>query len=73
VDISLSRDQTQDSSGTVPLEAPAGEASAAPLTGLAAEARGHYDRAIEAQRSGDWATYGEELRLLGEVLANMRE
>jgi hypothetical protein len=73
VDISLSRDQTQDGSGTVPLEAPAGEASAAPLTGLAAEARGHYDRAIEAQRSGDWATYGEELRLLGEVLANMRE
>ena len=44
-----------------------------PLPGLAAEARGHYDRAIEAQRTGDWAQYGEELRLLGEVLARMRQ
>jgi uncharacterized membrane protein (UPF0182 family) len=42
------------------------------FAGLAAEARGHYDRAIEAQRSGDWAKYGEELRMLGEVLAKMR-
>jgi hypothetical protein len=47
--------------------------AAAPLTGLAAEARAHYDRAIEAQRAGDWATYGEELRRLGEVLAKMRQ
>ena len=30
-------------------------------TALAAEARGHYDRAIEAQRAGDWAKYGEEI------------
>ena len=47
--------------------APASEAAA-----LAAEARGHYDRAIQAQRAGDWAKYGEELRLLGEVLERMR-
>src|SRR5688500_335958 len=47
--------------------------SAPELTaGLAAEARGHYDRAIAAQRAGDWARYGEELRLLGEVLERMR-
>jgi uncharacterized membrane protein (UPF0182 family) len=39
---------------------------------LATRARGHYDRAIEAQRNGDWAKYGEELRLLGEVLGQMR-
>jgi uncharacterized membrane protein (UPF0182 family) len=39
---------------------------------LATQARGHYERAIEAQRAGDWATYGEEIRLLGEVLARMR-
>ncbi len=44
-----------------------------PLTALAAQARGHYDRAIEAQRNGDWAKYGEELRMLGEVLAQMRQ
>jgi uncharacterized membrane protein (UPF0182 family) len=68
------------------VRAPAGVApeegrqpTAAPLTGaapelaaLAAQARGHYDRAIEAQRNGDWAKYGEELKRLGEVLAQMR-
>ena len=39
--------------------------------GLAAEAREHYRRAIEAQRSGDWALYGDEIRKLGEVLERM--
>jgi uncharacterized membrane protein (UPF0182 family) len=43
------------------------------LAPLATQARSHYDRAIEAQRNGDWARYGEELRLLGEVLARMRQ
>jgi uncharacterized membrane protein (UPF0182 family) len=52
--------------------APATGETAAPLTGLAADARGHYERAIEAQRAGDWAKYGEELRLLGEALEKMR-
>jgi uncharacterized membrane protein (UPF0182 family) len=42
------------------------------LASLATQARGHYERAIEAQRSGDWAKYGEELKRLGEVLAQMR-
>jgi uncharacterized membrane protein (UPF0182 family) len=41
-------------------------------TALAAEARAHYDRAIEAQRSGDWARYGEELRLLGQALQKLQ-
>jgi uncharacterized membrane protein (UPF0182 family) len=31
-------------------------------------ARDHYDRAVAAQQSGDWATYGTELRRLGELL-----
>ena len=44
-----------------------------PLAGLAAQARGYYDRALDAQRSGDWAAYGEQLRLLGDVLAKMRQ
>ena len=49
-------------------------ASAAPSAAqaLAAQARGHYDRAVEAQRAGDWSKYGEELRQLGEVLNRMR-
>jgi uncharacterized membrane protein (UPF0182 family) len=58
-----------------PPAAPAGatEPTGAPdVTELASRARGHYDRAVEAQRSGDWAKYGEELRLLGELLMQMR-
>jgi hypothetical protein len=38
---------------------------------LAAQAREHYVRAIEAQRGGNWALYGEEIRKLGEVLERM--
>jgi uncharacterized membrane protein (UPF0182 family) len=38
---------------------------------LVAQARGHYERALEAQRAGDWARYGEEIRRLGEVLSRL--
>jgi uncharacterized membrane protein (UPF0182 family) len=38
---------------------------------LAEQAREHYDRAISAQKAGDWATYGEEIRRLGDVLKKM--
>ncbi len=38
---------------------------------LARRARTHYERALQAQRAGDWARYGEEIRLLGEVLGQM--
>jgi uncharacterized membrane protein (UPF0182 family) len=57
----------QPAANTVPLPE-----SGDPLGSLAAEARGHYDRAVQAQRAGDWAKYGEEIRLLGEVLERMR-
>jgi uncharacterized membrane protein (UPF0182 family) len=43
------------------------------LATLAVRAREHYDRAIEAQRNGDWAKYGEELTQLGQVLGSMRQ
>jgi hypothetical protein len=43
------------------------------LSALAAEAQRHYERAVQAQRAGDWATYGEELRQLGQVLDRMRQ
>jgi uncharacterized membrane protein (UPF0182 family) len=39
---------------------------------LATEARETYQRALEAQRAGDWAKYGEEIRKLGELLERMR-
>lgn len=43
----------------------------ADVSALAVEARKHYDAAIQAQRDGDWARYGEEIKQLGEVLGRM--
>ncbi|HEX6790861.1 MAG TPA: UPF0182 family protein, partial [Candidatus Krumholzibacteria bacterium] len=40
-------------------------------TTLARRAREIYDRAVAAQRSGDWARYGDELNRLGEVLKQL--
>ena len=46
----------------------------APLdANLAARARQHYDRAMQAQREGNWAAYGDEIRLLGETLRSMQK
>jgi uncharacterized protein len=39
---------------------------------LAQQARDHYQRALQAQREGNWALYGEEIRKLGDVLEKMR-
>jgi hypothetical protein len=54
--------------------------SAAPPTGTATpsaallrEAVEHYDRARAAQRADDWATYGAEMRRLGDVLRRLRD
>ncbi|MBL8988273.1 MAG: UPF0182 family protein [Gemmatimonadetes bacterium] len=46
----------------------AGDAS---TRSLAAEARRRYDAALAAQRAGDWARYGEEIKKLGEVLERL--
>ena len=40
--------------------------------GLLQEAQQHYDRAMTAQRAGDWATYGREIEELGKVLKQLR-
>jgi uncharacterized membrane protein (UPF0182 family) len=48
-----------------------GGTSAPPPSSLAAQARDHYQRAMQAQRNGDWAAYGDEIRLLGETLREM--
>jgi hypothetical protein len=39
--------------------------------GLVAEANAAYDRAVAAQRAGDWAAYGEALEELGQILEEM--
>ncbi len=42
------------------------------LATLAEEAHTHYQRAIDAQRAGDWAKYGDEIRALGQTLDRMK-
>ncbi len=47
--------------------------TAAPTESVALpeQAKEQYDRALEAQRAGDWAKYGEEVKRLGETLEKM--
>jgi uncharacterized membrane protein (UPF0182 family) len=40
---------------------------------LAVSANEHYKRAMKAQREGNWALYGEEIRKLGEIIEQMRQ
>jgi uncharacterized protein len=42
------------------------------LDTLAALAQEHYQRAMQAQRDGNWALYGEEIKKLGEILERMK-
>jgi len=46
-------------------------APGATSTALISEARAHYDRALAAQRAGDWAAYGREIQALGDVLRRL--
>ena len=39
---------------------------------LIKQAKDHFDRAMSAQRRGDWALYGEEIRKLGEIFNSAR-
>jgi hypothetical protein len=57
-----------------PLVAAAGDASAAGPAdvGLLSQAQQHYDRAIAAQRAGDWSAYGREIDQLGTILKQLR-
>jgi len=42
--------------------------STLPPAQLTAEAQATYQRAIDAQRAGDWAKYGAEITRLGQLL-----
>ena len=57
-------------SAPAPVERP-GPAGDADRKALAAEALAHYERALAAQREGNWALYGEEIKKLGEVLKKL--
>ena len=56
------------SEAAAPAGAGAPAAAVAALRSLIAEARQRYQNAMEAQRAGDWARYGEEIRQLGALL-----
>ncbi|MEP6508745.1 MAG: UPF0182 family protein, partial [Gemmatimonadales bacterium] len=68
--------QSSDSTATTPRAA--GDTTTRPVivppvtTSSIAEAQVHYDRAIAAQRSGDWAAYGREIQALGQALSRLR-
>jgi uncharacterized membrane protein (UPF0182 family) len=51
-------------------ESPRPEAPA-PVSPLAQQALDHYQRALQAQRDGNWSAYGEEIRRVGELLQKM--
>jgi uncharacterized membrane protein (UPF0182 family) len=64
--------ETRAPGAPAPAPPPPPTGSDAGLSALAAEAQRHYERAVQAQKAGDWAAYGEELRQLGQVLDRMR-
>jgi uncharacterized membrane protein (UPF0182 family) len=43
------------------------------LNDLAAEAKTHLDKALKAQQNGDWATYGEEIKAVQDVIEKMNK
>jgi uncharacterized protein len=71
-----SRARPQPPSSTAPQAAAPTEPAtdAAPgVAALAAQARAHYERAMQAQREGNWALYGEEIKQLGAVLQKLAQ
>jgi len=57
-----------------PAAGTAAPTAAVPETGeLIRQARESYDRAIAAQRQGDWAKYGEEIKRLGGILEELKK
>jgi hypothetical protein len=59
---------TPPAAGTVPQNG----FDAATWERMASDARDTYQRALDAQRAGDWAKYGAEITRLGELLERMR-
>lgn len=56
----------------LPAPPPAGVPADAGLAALAAEANTQLERALAAQRDGDWAAYGEAIEQVGETLRRMQ-
>jgi uncharacterized protein len=61
----------KESVPVAPLPARAGAASSGPADERAREALGHYDRAIDRLKAGDWAGFGAELDVLRPLLEEL--
>lgn len=59
--------------GAMQAGAPAHAVPAASFAALLQQAQSHYDRAISAQRAGNWADYGKEIDALGAVLQQLHQ
>ncbi len=66
--------QAADTTGEGALAAPSTttKAPAATTASLLQQAQSHYDKALSAQRAGNWAEYGKEIDALGKVLEQLR-
>jgi uncharacterized membrane protein (UPF0182 family) len=64
--------QQADTAGAAAMPNAAVPVAPAGVASLVQQAQSHYDRAIAAQRAGDWATYGKEINALGSVLEQLR-
>jgi len=60
-------------SGAVGVERQKTERQEPAETDLEKQAQAAYEAALKAQKEGNWATYGEELRKLGEILRKMQD
>ena len=58
--------------GVTSVEKKATEEQVPPTTDLTSQAQTAYEAALKAQKEGDWATYGEEIKRLGEILSKMQ-
>ena len=61
---------TEELPATAPASAPGVSAE---LSGLAKQAQEHYTKAQDYLKSGDWASWGEELQKMEEVLSQLAE
>jgi len=68
------RTNVQDSLSTLGIEPSVvgGGAPSGASADLLREAQTHYDRAIAAQRAGNWADYGREIDQLGATIRALR-
>ncbi len=64
---------TPTGASPAPAEPPPATATSASVRALVLQAEDHYRRAMDAQRAGDWAQYGEQIRRLGDVLGQLRD